>query len=268
MRKSKVALALSIALLPVLSFAEPSQADKELIKASQNPIATMISLPFQNNTNLNIGPNDQTQNVLNIQPVWPFSLNDDWNVITRTIAPVTSNPSVLTPPNEDRVNGLGDITFSAFLSPQDSGSDWIWGVGPVVLLPTATDDALGQDTWGAGLSAIALTMPGRWVYGAVITNVWDISGDANINFLTLQPFVNYNFDGGWYVTTAPIITANWEADSDHKWTVPLGAGFGKVFRIGNQPINAQLSLYNNVVTPDDYGPEWQVRTQIQFLFPK
>jgi hypothetical protein len=139
----------------------------------------MISLPFQNNTNLNIGPNDQTQNVLNIQPVWPFSLNDDWNVITRTIAPVTSNPSVLTPPNEDRVNGLGDITFSAFLSPQDSGSDWIWGVGPVVLLPTATDDALGQDTWGAGLSAVALTMPGRWVYGAVITNVWDISGDAN-----------------------------------------------------------------------------------------
>ncbi|NOR55918.1 MAG: neuromedin U [Sulfurovum sp.] len=257
-----------MALLPILSFGEPGQSDEELAKAAQNPIAAMISLPFQNNTNLNIGPNDQTQNILNIQPVWPFSLNDDWNLITRTIAPVTSNPSVLTPPNEGRIDGLGDIVFTAFFSPKDSGSDWIWGVGPAVLLPTATDDALGQDTWGAGLSAVALTMPGRWVYGAVITNVWDISGDANINFLTLQPFLNYNFDEGWYVTTAPIITANWEADSDHKWTVPLGAGFGKIFRIGNQPINAQLSLYNNVVTPDDYGSEWQVRTQIQFLFPK
>ena len=105
--------------------------------------------------------------------------------------------------------------------------------------------------------------------GSLFSNIWSVGGgDADINLFTWQYFVNYNFDGGWYVTSAPIITANWEEDSDHKWTVPFGGGFGRIFKIGNQPINAQLSLYNNVVTPDDYGAEWQVRTQIQFMFPK
>ena len=93
-------------------------------------------------------------------------------------------------------------------------------------------------------------------------------GDADINLFTWQPFINYNIEDGWYVVTAPIVTANWEADSDHRWTVPLGGGVGKIFKVGKQPINAQLSLYNNVVTPDDYGAEWQVRAQIQFMFPK
>ncbi len=280
----KLSLVLSLALLPTLSFAEPTVEEttlveqvemvdedksvEELAKAAQNPIASMISLPFQNNTNLNIGPNDQTQNIMNIQPVWPFAINDDWNFITRTIIPVVSNPSVLTGPDNGRVDGIGDTLFTGFFSP--SGSRAVtWGVGPAILLPTASDDALGQDTWGAGISAVALAMPGKWVIGGLLSNIWSVGGgDADINLLTLQPFINYNLDDGWYVVTAPILTANWEADSDHRWTVPLGGGVGKIFRIGKQPINAQLSLYNNVVTPDDYGPEWQVRTQIQFMFPK
>ena len=268
MCKLKLSLALSLALLPLLSFAEGmSEAEKEkLAKAAQNPIASMISLPFQNNTNFNIGPNDSTQNILNIQPVWPFALNDDWNLITRTIVPVTSNPDVLT--GEGRVKGIGDIVFTAFVSPGNSG-DVTWGVGPMVLLPTATNDALGQETWAAGLSAVVLTMPGKWVLGSLFSNIWSAGGgDADINLFTWQPFINYNFEDGWYATTAPIVTANWEADSDHRWTVPLGGGVGKIFRVGKQPINAQLSLYNNVVTPDDYGAEWQARAQIQFLFPK
>ena len=268
MCKLKLSLALSVALLPVLSFSEGmSEAEKEkLAKAAQNPVASMISLPFQNNTNLNIGPNDSTQNILNIQPVWPFKVNDDWNVITRTIVPVTSNPDVLT--GEGRVKGIGDTVFTAFLSPSDSG-DVTWGVGPMILLPTATEDTLGQDTWAAGISGVVLTMPGHWVIGSLISNIWSVGGgDADINLFTWQPFVNYNLDDGWYIVTAPILTANWEADSDHRWTVPLGGGIGKIFRIGKQPINAQLSLYNNVVTPDDYGAEWQVRAQSQFMFPK
>ena len=242
------------------------QSTEELAKAAQNPIANMISLPLQNNTNLNIGPNDSSQNILNVQPVYPFSLNDDWNVITRTIVPISSSPDILT--GEGRVNGIGDTSFSAFFSPKVS--DITWGVGPVFLLPTASEDALGSDKWAGGISAIALAMPGKWVVGGLVSNLWSFGGggDADINLFTLQPFINYNFEGGWYVTTAPIITANWEADDDHRWTVPLGGGFGKIFKIGNQPINAQLSLYNNIVTPDDYGSEWQVRTQIQFLFPK
>jgi len=269
MRILKLSLMILLGLIPLLSHAEGmSAAEKEqLAKAAQNPVASMISLPFQNNTNLDIGPDDSTQNILNIQPVWPVELNDDWNVITRTIVPVVSNPNILTG-GEGRVNGIGDTTFTAFLSPKDSG-DVIWGAGPVLLLPTASDDALGQDTWGAGFSAVVLTMPGKWVVGSLISNLWSVGGgDADINLFTWQYFVNYNFEDGWYATSAPIITANWEADSDHRWTVPFGGGVGKIFKVGNQPINAQLSLYKNVITPDDYGPDWQVRAQIQFMFPK
>lgn len=268
MRKLKLSLALALCLLPVFSFAEGMSAaeQEKLAKAAQNPVASMISLPFQNNTNLNIGPNDETQNILNVQPVWPFQINDEWNVITRTIVPVTSNPSVLT--GDGRINGIGDTLFTAFISPS-AASELVWGVGPAILLPTATDDALGQDTWAAGIGAVFLMMPGNWVVGSLLSNIWSIGGgDADINLFTLQPFINYNLDDGWYLVTAPIISANWEADSDHRWTIPLGGGFGKIFRIGKQPINAQLSLYNNVVTPDDYGAEWQVRAQFQFMFPK
>jgi len=249
-------------------YGDTAQSREALAKAAQNPIANMISLPLQNNINLNIGADDSTQNILNIQPVYPLSLNDDWMVITRTILPVTSQPEILTSTNDGRVNGLGDISFSAFFSPKQS--DITWGVGPIFLFPTATDDALGSDKWAGGISAVALAMPGRWVVGGVISNIWSFagSGDSDINLFTLQPFVNYNFDGGWYATTAPIITANWEADNDHRWTIPLGGGFGKIFKVGTQPINAQLSLYNNIETPDDFGAEWQVRVQIQFLFPK
>ncbi len=268
MYKLKSFLLTALALLPIISFSnEMSDAEAEkLAKAAQNPIASMISLPFQNNTNLNIGPNDQTQNILNVQPVWPFEMGD-YNIITRTIIPVVSNPSVLTGPDKGRVDGIGDTVFTAFVSPKDSG-DITWGVGPAILLPTASNDVLGQDTWGAGISAVALTMPGHWVIGGLVSNIWSVGGDADINLLTLQPFINYNLDHGWYLVTAPIITANWEADSNNRWTVPLGGGFGKIFKIGDQPINAQLSLYNNVETPDNLGAEWQVRTQIQFMFPK
>ena len=178
-------------------YGKTTQSREALAKAAQNPIANMISLPLQNNVNLNIGSNDSTQNILNIQPVYPFSLNSDWNVITRTILPVTSQPNILTPLEEGRVNGLGDISFSAFFSPNES--DITWGVGPIFLFPTASDDALGSDKWAGGISAVVLAMPGRWVVGGVVSNIWSFagSGESDINLFTLQPFVNYNFDGGW-----------------------------------------------------------------------
>ncbi|MBW1786046.1 MAG: neuromedin U [Deltaproteobacteria bacterium] len=242
-------------------------SDSELAKQSQNPVANLISLPLQNNTNFGIGPDDETQNILNIQPVWPFSINDDWNLITRTIVPVVSQPNVLTG-GEGRVNGLGDTTFTAFFSPRDSGK-LTWGVGPVLLLPTATDDALGSDKWGAGASAVFLTMPGNWVVGSLFSNVWSFAGSGNqdINLFTWQYFINYNLPNGWYLSSAPIITANWEAESRNKWTVPFGGGFGKIFRIGKQPMNAQVQAFYNV-KKSDFGPDWTLRLQLQFLFPK
>jgi hypothetical protein len=242
----------------------------ELARAVQNPIADLISLPFQNNTSFNFGPREGTQNVLNIQPVIPVDLSEDWLMITRTIIPVVSQPSFA--PGQDRENGLGDTLFSAFVSPKDQdlwlAGQWLWGVGPAVLLPTSTDDRLGAGEWGAGPSAVFLTLQGRWVVGSLFSNVWSFSGDSDVNLFTWQPFVNYNLDDGWYLTSSPLITANWEADSDNTWTVPVGGGIGKIFRIGKQPINASLQSFYNVEEPDDLGPEWSIRFQLQFLFPR
>jgi len=241
--------------------------DSDLAKQAQNPIANLISLPLQNNTNFGIGPDDETQNILNIQPVWPFSIGEDWNLITRTIFPVVSQPNVLTG-GEGRINGLGDTTFTGFFSPKDSPK-LTWGVGPVFLIPTATDDTLGSDKWGAGASVVLLAMPGKWVVGSLFSNVWSFagSGDQDVNLFTWQYFINYNMANQWYLTSAPIITANWEADSSNRWTVPFGGGVGKIFKIGKQPMNGQVSAYYNVEKPDS-GADWQLRVQLQFLFPK
>lgn len=243
-----------------------AQSEEELAKAAQNPIANMVSLPFQDNLNTGIGPDDERQNILNIQPVYPVTLNDDWNLITRTILPVVSQPDFYT--GEGRVNGIGDASFSAFFSPS-APSSVTWGVGPIFLLPTATDNTLGADKWGSGISAVILTMPGNWVVGSLVSNLWSVggSGKQDINLFTWQYFVNYNLQKGWYVTSAPIITANWEADSDNRWTVPFGGGVGRIFKLGKLPVNGQVSAYKNVEAPD-HAPEWQFRFQMQFMFPK
>ncbi|HCK76363.1 MAG TPA: neuromedin U [Gammaproteobacteria bacterium] len=242
---------------------ESSTAD--LAKAAQNPLASMISLPFQNNTNTNYGPEEKTQNILNIQPVWPIEWNDNWNFITRTIIPVESRPGMMA--GDSRKNGIGDISFTGFFSPKESGK-WIWGAGPVALLPTGSDD-LTQDKWGLGPSAVVLTMNGPWVYGGLISNIWSVSGSgtSDINLMTLQPFINYNLPGGRYLTSSPVITANWEKDSGERWIVPMGLGYGKIFKLGKAPVNGQISLYRNVEVPTN-GSDWQLRLQLQFMFPK
>ena len=137
------------------------------------------------------------------------------------------------------------------------------------MIPTATDDALGSDKWGAGVSLVVLKMPGKWVVGSLLSNVWSFagSGDQDINIFTWQYFINYNLEDGWYLTSAPIITANWEASSGEKWTVPFGGGFGKIFRIGKLPVNGSAQVYYNVEKPTS-GADWTLRLQLQFLFPK
>ena len=271
MKKIKIVnlLVSSAVLGQVLAVSTLGQSEdaEALAKQAQNPVANLISLPFQNNINLGIGPDDETQNVLNIQPVWPVSIADDWNLITRTIVPVASQPGYYTG-GEGRVAGLGDTTFAAYLSPR-APSAFTWGVGPILLLPTATDDVLGADKWGAGISAIGLVMPGQWVIGSVISELVSFagSGEQDVNLLTWQYFINYNLPKAWYLTSAPIITANWEADSGDVWTIPFGGGFGRVFNIGSQPVNCQVQAFDNVEGPEN-GPDWQVRLQVQLLFPK
>jgi hypothetical protein len=238
----------------------------ELAKAAQNPLAKMISVPLQNNFNFGVGPNDATQWILNVQPIIPITLSEDWNLITRTIIPIINQPSPA--PGVRSAFGLGDINPSFFFSPAKSGK-LIWGVGPTFTFPTATDSLLGSGKWSAGPAAVALTMQGQWVIGVLANQQWSYAGwgDQDVSALLIQPFINYNLPHGWYLNSVPIMTANWEANSDDRWTVPIGGGVGKVQRIGKLPVNFQLGAYWNVVKPDN-GPDWQLRFQVQFMLPK
>jgi hypothetical protein len=268
-----VALSVLLLLLSNGAVAQNDNADAagDLARKAQNPIADMISLPFQNNTNFKFGPLEKTQNVLNVQPVIPVNLNADWNLITRTIFPLVSQPA--TAPGQDRESGLGDIQFSAFFSPaKPTARGATWGVGAIAQLDSAGDERLGQGVWGLGPTAVALKFDGPWVYGGLINNVWSVSEDAGrqeVNQFLFQPFVNYNFPQyhGRYLTFAPIVTANWEADSANRWTIPLGLGIGQIFKVGKQPVNGQVSAYYNVEKPE-FGADWQLRIQIQLLYPK
>lgn len=242
------------------------QSSEELAKAAQNPVAAMISVPFQNNTNFDVGPFRRAQDILNIQPVVPITLNADWNLISRTIIPLIDQPRLL---SDSSVFGLGDINETLFLSPTHPGAV-IWGVGPVFTAPTATNTILGTGKWLAGPSAVALFMPGHWVIGALVSNQWSFAGDSDrpsVNTGLIQPFINYNFERGWYVSVSPIITVNWNAASGQQWTVPIGGGIGRVFRISHQAFNAQVAGYYNAVHPDNAG-NWQLRLQLSLLFPR
>jgi hypothetical protein len=262
---------------------EPSA--EELAKKTQNPVADLISVPLQSNFNFGAGfHHNKMTYVLNVQPVIPISISEDWNLITRTIMPIINQPSLF-PTFGGSVHsttgtGLGDINPTVFLSPAKPG-ELIWGVGPTMTLPTATDRDLGSGKWSMGPAAVALTMQGHWVLGALVNNQWSVGGwgDKAVNAMVFQWFVNYNLPDGWYLTTSPIVTADWKADkAGDVWTAPLGGGFGKLFRLGQilpleghpiakLPINTQLAAYGNVAKPE-FGPAWQLRFQIQFLFPK
>jgi opacity protein-like surface antigen len=244
---------------------DPSE-DEDLAKKSQNPIADMVSVPFQSNTNFNAGPFNRTQEVLNIQPVVPLHINADWNLIARTIIPVISQPS---PIFNSNTNGIGDITQEFFFSPTHPGP-LIWGVGPVFTVPSATDPILGTGRTLVGPTAVALVTPGHWVIGVLVNNQWSVGGNPlrqNVNEFLTQPFINYNMAHGWYLTSSPVITANWLAASDQRWTVPIGGGFGRIFKIGEQPVSANIAGYYNVVHPTG-TPNWQLRAELTLLFPE
>jgi hypothetical protein len=277
--------ALLLSALSTLAIAQEQSSTEDLAKKTQNPVADLISVPLQSNFNFGAGFHHNNMiYVLNIQPVIPIKLSEEWNLITRTIMPVISQPSLF-PSFGGTVSGttgsgLGDFNPTFFLSPAKPG-ELIWGLGPTFTLPTATDRDLGAGKWSMGPAGVLLTMQGHWVYGALLNNQWSVGGwgDKPVNAFLMQPFVNYNLPDGWYLTSGPIVTANWKADkAGDVWTVPLGGGFGKLFRLGSilpveghpiakLPINMQLAAYGNVAKPE-FGPAWQLRFQIQFLFPK
>jgi hypothetical protein len=254
---------------------------EELRKQSQNPVASLISVPIQENFNFNNQPGGRTQNVLNIQPVIPLSVSKNWNLIVRWITPIVYQPIPVQPPapavQTTGVYGLGDMNPTFFLVPKKSKI--IWGIGPTFVLPTATNTTfLGQGKLSMGPSVVALVQPGPWTVGVLANNVWSVAGHANfntdgtvnkppVNQFLLQWFVNYNMKKGWYLTTSPIITANWRANDGNVWTVPFGGGVGRIMKLGFQPVNITAQFYGNALHPAGVSP-WGMRLQFVLLFPK
>lgn len=241
----------------------------DLAKAAQNPVADMVSIPVQSNFNFDYGADrDKTQIVTNIQPVIPISLGKDWNLITRTIIPViyTEFPAYQT--------GLGNVQFTGFFSPSKP-SKFIWGFGPVVQFPTHTDTYLGSNKWSGGPSAVGLFLDkdSPWVIGLLVQNIWSFAGPStskenpSVNQFLAQPFINYNLPKAWYISFSPIITADWKAAGADQWTVPLGLGIGRIFKIGKLPFNGQIAGFYNVARPE-IGPNWSLRAQLALLLPK
>ena len=240
---------------------------RELARKMQNPVSDRISLTFEDNINFGVGLNDDVQNILNIKSLYSFNLGDDWNLINRTIVPVVDQPE-LVPGSGDQF-GLGDISSTFFLMPRSSRFA-IFGVGPVVSFPTATDKTLGLEKWRVGPAVAVVSMPGRWVFGVVVNNLWSVGGNSNredVNSMTISPFVYYNFPNRWYAVSSPIIRAAWTADSGDHWIVPIGGGVGKIFEIGKQKMNASAQAFYNVEQTTAIT-DWSLRLQFQFLFPK
>ena len=270
-------------LYVVMGIFSPLWAQEDLAKQSQNPLGTVISAPFENNFYFNIGPSDATAYVLNLKPVYPVNLGGV-NLINRFILPVIysegQDVEVEPPPQFELAYGdfsvakgsefgLSDLTYQAFFSPADPGN-WIWGVGPVLVLPTATKARYASDKWSAGAAAVALTTPGKWVVGLLAQNVWSFAGDsdaADVNKFLFQYFINYNLESGWYLSTTPIVTANWEAASGNQWTIPFGGGVGRLVRHGKLPVDYKLTAYWNAEKPEA-APDWNLQFTVKFLFPK
>jgi hypothetical protein len=250
--------------------ANTNAGTEALQKATQNPVASLISVPVQNNTNFGQSPGYRTQDVLNIQPVIPIGISKDWNLLLRWIAPIVWQPVPNAPgAPETGEYGLGDMVPTFFISPRKPGK-LIWGAGPVLLLPTATNTFLGQGKLGIGPSVVVLIQPGHWTLGALVSNTWSVAGSGSrpdVNQFLLQYFINYNLKKGWFISWQPTLTANWEAAGGNQWTVPFGGGVGRIMKLGFQPVLLTAQFYGNAVHPTG-TPSWTMRLQISFLFPK
>jgi len=240
--------------------------DADLAQELTNPIADLMTIPIQMTYDQNIGVNDDGYKVqTNIQPVIPFDIGDDWNLLTRTILPVVKQDKIF--PNSGSQFGLGDTSVSLFFSPKES-SGVIWGVGPIALLPTATDDLLGAKKWGAGPAGIAVAMLGPWTVGGLTNHVWSVAGDSNrddISNTFIQPFAAYTWPSAWTVSLQSESTYNWKSE---EWAVPFTMAVSKLVRIGKLPVSLQAGTGYWAKSATN-GPEGvRFRLQANFVLPK
>lgn len=281
----------SILTAHVQAAKEEALSQQELAKASQNPIGNLISVPFENTIYFDIGPSDSTVFSTTMKPVYPVNFGDI-NLINRFIIPYIyaegqdkDDLEGLIPEDGDggfdpgfgstinaatgSANGLGDVTYQGFFTDATPGPI-LWGIGPAITFPTHTEDRFGSDKVSAGPSIVVLAKPGKWLFGTLVQHQWDVAGSSgadDVHKTSMQIFVNYNLSDGWYLTSAPTITANWEADSDNRWKVPLGGGVGKLHRFGKMPVDFKLIAYSNV-EQSDFGPDYEIMFSFKFLFPK
>lgn len=262
---------LVLLVLVVLSTTAHADEAAELAKKSLNPIAVMYSLPVQYNWNQKMGPTgDGIQTVTNIQPVLPFSIHDDWNLISRTIVPVIDQRS-LAPDGIADKSGIGDVTQSLFFSPKAVGeSGWTWGAGPVFLIPTGSDDLLTQEQWAAGPTAVALKQANGWTVGVLANHLWSLEdspgeGRETINATFLQPFLSYTTFTYTSFGINTESTYDWRAK---EWSVPLNMTITQLLRIGGQPLSIQLGPRYWLDSPEDGAQGWGFRAAVTLLFPR
>jgi len=247
---------------PVVAAAQ--EAD-ELSKQLSNPVASLISVPFQSNLDWGAGPDGNGFSYLmNVQPVIPITLNDDWNLISRTVLPIAYADYL---PDGSEF-GLGDITQSFFLSPsKPSPGGLIWGLGPAILLPTATDDFFGSNKWGLGPTGVALVQKDPWTVGMLANHIWSVAGDSDasdVNQTFLQPFVSYALGHGRSLSLNTESTYDWDAE---EWTVPINLMFSQVMKLGPQPVQLQIGGQYFAEKPEG-DPDWGLRASFTLLFPK
>ena len=261
------------------SYAQEEMSPEDLAQAIQNPLAKLISVPIQNNFSFDATQNNEMGYALNIQPVYPIATKHI-NFVNRAIINIGYAPGIYeggnlfphTSPDEGRTDGawgFGDLNLTTYLSPMKV-KKVVWGIGPSITLPTATDNRLGSGKWSIGPSLVLVMQPGKWTVDVIIRQLWSIGGDSerrDVNQFFLQPLIAYNLPNRWAISTLPTITCNWDSEPGQKWMIPLGGGVSKLVMFGKIPTVLMVQYYVNVVKPD-LAADSELRIQLNFIFSK